>query len=189
MAKLNLDLSKVVAQTGGLADAVPEGVYVAKIVSAEPKPTKDGTGGYLELALQIQEGPQAGKTLVDRLNIHNQKPDTVRIALSQLKGIMEMGGHPNPNMLVDTDDMLKLRPLSVTVITEKSVSGDKEYTNSRIKKYKAHDGNSTAVPPVIASAPTAQGNPFAAAPAAPAAAPAAPVAAAAPATFPWGAPR
>jgi hypothetical protein len=158
--KLNLDLSQVQAQTGGLADILPEGVYLGKIVSVEGKSNKAGTGHYLEIVFSVVSGEHKGKNIVERLNVSNHNADAQRIALSTLKGILEVGGHPNPNMLVDTDDMLKLRPMLLTLTVEKQVQGDKEYTNNRIKKYKAND---EAAPASVA--PAAQAAPAVAAPA------------------------
>ena len=42
-------------------DAIPAGDYEAMVTASELKATKDGTGQYLELTLEIQSGPSQGR--------------------------------------------------------------------------------------------------------------------------------
>ena len=62
-------------------DAIPAGDYEAMVTASELKATKDGTGQYLELTLEIQSGPSQGRRLWDRLNLQNRNPKAVEIAV------------------------------------------------------------------------------------------------------------
>ena len=68
-------------------DPIPAGKYLAVITDSEMKPTKSGTGQYLQLSLQILEGPYKGRYVWARLNLHNPNPTTVKIARQELSAI------------------------------------------------------------------------------------------------------
>lgn len=195
--KVNLNLTDLEASTGGLADLVPAGVYAVSIAGVSFKENKTKTGGYMEIVLKIVRGEHTGKTIVERLNVSHPKEDVVKIGLSKLKGILTVAKHQNPNMLVDTDEMLKLSTFMIVVDIEKSVDGDKEYTNNTIKKYKVDDGSTpevaqqtTATAATVAAPNTAAAPPFAQPVTAPSVAQTEAKAAAPTATtFPWGQPK
>jgi hypothetical protein len=44
-------------------EPIPSGKYLAVIVSSEMKPTKSGSGSYLELQFQLLDGPFKGRLL------------------------------------------------------------------------------------------------------------------------------
>ena len=67
-------------------DVLPPGKYLGQIVASEMRPTKDGTGQYLYLEVDILEGQYAGRKLFDRLNLINANPDAVQIAQRTLAG-------------------------------------------------------------------------------------------------------
>jgi hypothetical protein len=66
-------------QYGG-AGGLPLGKHPVVIVGTDLKPTKDNTGGYLELTIEAIDGPAKGMQTVDRLNLHNKSDVAVRIA-------------------------------------------------------------------------------------------------------------
>lgn len=76
----------------GSSGGLPVGKYKGIIEASDPKPTKDGSGNFLALTLKVIEGPQTGGTHVDRLNLFNQNPDTVRIANQQLSAYCHVTG-------------------------------------------------------------------------------------------------
>ena len=49
-------------------DLIPDGWYLAQIDDSETKPTKAGTGHYLELTFVILDGPAKDRRCWDRLN-------------------------------------------------------------------------------------------------------------------------
>jgi hypothetical protein len=62
------------------------------IVGTALKPTKDNTGGYLEIVMEAIDGPFKGSQQVDRLNLHNKSADAVRIANTQLSAYCHVTG-------------------------------------------------------------------------------------------------
>ena len=90
MASLNFDASNI--DTTSHFDALPAGDYEAMVTSSEMKTTKDGTGQYLELRLEIQSGHAQGRSLFDRLNLQNRNPKAVEIAQKQLAQLCHATG-------------------------------------------------------------------------------------------------
>ena len=68
-------------------ETIPAGRYQAMIVESEMKPTKSGSGSYLQLTFQIVEGPYKGRFLWSRLNLNNANGTAVQIARSELSEI------------------------------------------------------------------------------------------------------
>ena len=60
-------------------EAIPAGKYLAAIVASERKPTKAGTGNYLELTFQVLEGEYKNRHLWARLNLENPNATAVEI--------------------------------------------------------------------------------------------------------------
>lgn len=71
---------------------VPRDKYPVQIVNSQMKATNDGHGSYLELELEIIEGPFAGRRVFDRLNLVNANPMTVEIAQKALSQICHAVG-------------------------------------------------------------------------------------------------
>lgn len=68
-------------------EPLPSGEYRAMIVDSDMKPTRAGTGQYLELTYQILDGPYAGRNVWARLNLDNPNPKAVDIAQRDLQKI------------------------------------------------------------------------------------------------------
>lgn len=73
-------------------DAIPAGDYEAMVTASQIKQTKDGSGRYLELTLEIQSGQFQGRKLWDRLNVQNRNQQAVEIAQRQLSGLCHAVG-------------------------------------------------------------------------------------------------
>jgi hypothetical protein len=79
------DASKVdPTQSGG---QMPVGKHPVVIRDSELKATQDKTSGYLQLNLEIIDGPSKGTTGPYRLNLYNTNETAVRIAHQQLSAI------------------------------------------------------------------------------------------------------
>ena len=65
-------------------EPVPAGKYEAVITESEMKPTKSGSGSYLQLSFQIVDGPFKNRLLWSRLNLSNPNNQAV-VNLVQLK--------------------------------------------------------------------------------------------------------
>lgn len=92
-------------------DPLPAGKYVAIITDSEMKPTKKGTGHYLELTFQVVDGPHKGRMLWARLNLDNPNSLAVQIAQGELSAICRAVGVMQPKDSVELHNL----PLQVTV--------------------------------------------------------------------------
>ncbi len=73
-------------------DPIPAGKYLCAITSSEMKPTKAGNGEYLELELEVVDGPHTGRKLWDRLTLRHPNETTVKIARGNLSAICRAVG-------------------------------------------------------------------------------------------------
>lgn len=71
---------------------MPVGKHPVVITNDEIKPTKDNSGGYLELTLAIIDGPSKGMQGAYRLNLYNQSQQAVEIAHRQFSAICHVTG-------------------------------------------------------------------------------------------------
>ena len=95
MANLNgFDATQV--EPAAKFDPIPAGKYLAVITESEQKPTKAGTGHYLQLTFQIQEGVHKGRILWARLNLDNPNATAVQIARAELSAICRAVGVTAP---------------------------------------------------------------------------------------------
>jgi hypothetical protein len=92
-------------------EALPPGQYLVQIVASEMRPTRDGSGQYLWLELDVLDGDQKGRKLFDRLNLVNANPMAVEIAQRTLSAICHAAG----KLQVQDSDELHLIPMMVDV--------------------------------------------------------------------------
>jgi hypothetical protein len=109
---------------------LPNGRYVAAVTNSEFKPTKNGTGEYLELTFEVLEGEHKGRKLWARLNLKNASAEAVRIAEQELSAICHATGVMRPNDSLELHDI----PLLLDVkVTKRNDTGD---LTNEIKGYK-----------------------------------------------------
>ncbi|MCC6678171.1 MAG: DUF669 domain-containing protein [Phycisphaerales bacterium] len=113
---------------------VPAGRYAAQLVRSEFKPTKVGTGKYLELEFEISSGEYRGRLVWARLNLDNPSPTAVKMAQQELSAICRAVGVLRPQSTSD----LEHRPLTITVVV-KSRSDGGGLTNE-IRAYERASG-------------------------------------------------
>ena len=92
-------------------DVLPPGKYLAQIVASEMRATKDGSGQYLYMEVDIIEGQYTGRKLFDRLNLINASADAVQIAQRTLSSICRAVG----KLQVSNSEQLHLIPLIADV--------------------------------------------------------------------------
>ncbi|MBX3452483.1 MAG: DUF669 domain-containing protein [Planctomycetaceae bacterium] len=126
-------------------DPIPNGDYLCIITTSEMKPTKAGDGAYLELELDVIDGPYKGRKLWDRLNLNNANETTVKIAKGTLSAICRAVGVLQPKDSCELHDL----PLIAKVACKKRVDTD-ELTNV-IKGYRGR--NSVRQEPAASAAP------------------------------------
>jgi len=73
-------------------EPVPAGTYTAQIVASDMRATRDGMGQYLQLDIVIAEGPQAGRRIIERLNLVNRSTQAMEIANRTLSAICRATG-------------------------------------------------------------------------------------------------
>jgi hypothetical protein len=96
-------------------EAIPAGKYLAAITNSEMKPTKAGTGHYLELTFQVLEGEYKNRNLWARLNLDNPNPVAVKIAQGELSALCRAIGIMAPKDSAELHDL----PLVVSVKCKK----------------------------------------------------------------------
>ncbi|PZN25881.1 MAG: hypothetical protein DIU71_19155 [Proteobacteria bacterium] len=116
MAILNFDANQVPPEEQ--LEALPAGWYNVQIVGSEIKPTAKG-GAYLQLDLQVLDGPYAGRRIFDRLNIQNENPTAVEIAYRRLSAYCHAVGV----LKVEDSQQLHGIPLKVRVTVRTDPSG------------------------------------------------------------------
>ena len=136
MSTLNFDANTVDPSVG--FDPIPAGKYLAVITDSETKPTKAGTGEYLQLEFEVIEGDYKGRKLWARLNIKNPNADAVRMAQADLSAICRAVNVMTPNDSIELHNL----PLTITVRCRKNQ--DDEMTNE-IRGYAPREANTGAV--------------------------------------------
>lgn len=156
MATFNFNANSVEPMQPRTYGPLPAGDYEMIIVKSDVKPTKAGTGHYLELEMQVVSGEASGRRHWERLNVDNPNKQAEEIAKEALAALCFAVG------VTDVEDTVQLHDIPFVAHME---IDRKEPDRNRITGY--------------ATAGAAK-------PAAPAARPAAPApAAAAPARKPW----
>jgi hypothetical protein len=148
MANLNNFNANQVEPSSNL-EAIPAGKYLAVITESELKPTKSGSGSYLQLTFQVLEGEYKGRFLWSRLNLHNANPTAVKIAQAELSAICRAVGVLTPGDSVELHNL----PLVINVKCRKREdSGDvtneiRGFSKREIAVEKPIQGSSPTTPP------------------------------------------
>lgn len=129
-------------------DPIPAGKYLAAIIESEMKPTKSGTGNYLQLTFQVLDGPHKGRLLWARLNLDNPNATAVQIAQGELSAICRAVGVLVPHDSVELHNL----PLVISVRCKKRADTG-EITNE-IGGYTKKEAP-PAPPPAVNGATTA----------------------------------
>jgi Protein of unknown function (DUF669) len=138
-------------------EVLPAGRYQVQIVDSDLRVTKDGTGQYLWLMMDILEGEYQGRKVFDQLNLVNRNAQTVEIAQRTLSAIC----HATDRMQVSNSEELHLIPMTITVTVEPPKNGYGERNRIRyLTPGAAARGNGKAA----ASAPDRSQRPAAPAP-------------------------
>lgn len=159
MATFNFNANSVEPMQPRTYGPLPAGDYEMIIVKSDVKPTKAGTGHYLELEMQVVSGESSGRRHWERLNVDNPNKQAEEIAKEALAALCFAVG------VTDMEDTVQLHDIPFVAHME---IDRKEPDRNRITGY-ATAGAAPAAKP--AAAPTPR--------------PAAPAPAAAPARKPW----
>ena len=126
-------------------DPLPAGKYLAAITGTEMKPTKDGTGSYLNIEFTILEGEFKDRKVWDRLCLNIPSKKAVEIAEANLSAICRAVG------VMKLHDSVELHniPLLVTVKLKK-----REDNGELANEVKGYAKKETAVGKPQQAAPT-----------------------------------
>lgn len=132
---------------------LPKGTYAVIVLDSGIKSTKAGDGQYIELTLQVIEGPYAGRRHWERLNVSNPSKQAEDIAKGRLQSICQAVAVSN---LTDTTQ-LHDKPFSITLDIDR-----KDETRNRMVSAQSAGWADTApqVAPAKADAPTASKKPW-----------------------------
>lgn len=110
-------------------EPIPAGKYLAMITESEEKPTKSGSGSYLQLKFQILEGEYKGRFVWARLNLSNPNATAVQIARAELSAICRAVGVLTPS------DSAQLHNLPLIISVKCKKRGDSDEFTNEIKGY------------------------------------------------------
>lgn len=127
-------------------EPIPAGDYVAAVVASEMKPTKNGAGEYLQLEMEVLEGPHKGRKVWDRLMLKHTNSQTVAIARSTLSALCRAIGVMQPK------DSLELHNLPVLVKVACKKRDDTGEITNVVKGYKKK-GSPSPVPAAAGGTP------------------------------------
>jgi hypothetical protein len=102
-------------------DVIPDGEYTALIEESEKKPTKAGTGTYLQFTFQIIEGQFKSRKLWARLNFTNPNAQAQQIGRAELSSLCRAVGVMTPQKTAELHNI----PLKIKVSSEKRADNGK----------------------------------------------------------------
>lgn len=147
MANLNGFNAKEVEPTASF-EPIPSGKYPAAITESEMKPTKNGSGNYLQLTFTIIDGEYKNRVLWARLNLNNPNATAVKIAQSELSAVCHAVGVMQPR---DSADLHNLPLVIVVKLRKREDTGD---LANDIKGYERKGAGAPAQQQVPAAAST-----------------------------------
>ena len=134
MPELNFNSDEV--EPVGSFEPLPVGEYLVMITASEKKPTKDGTGEYLQFTYDVLDGEYKGRHLFDRLNIRNPSETAEKIAKGSLSAICHVVHVARPKNTEELHDI----PFMVRIAIRPPK--DEFAASNVIKEYKYADGRS-----------------------------------------------
>lgn len=142
MAGLNFNAATVAPSE--TFEPLPAGWYAMMIDQSEMKPTKDGSGSYLECRLTVVEGQYVNRKVFIRLNLNNKSQQAQEIAYRELSAIC----HATGVMQVNDSAQLHAIPMKVK-LKVRAATAQYEATNE-VSGYK-NVNDPTAVNPAGAA--------------------------------------
>lgn len=158
MASITFDATHI--EPADTFDVLPKGKYLCMAVASEIKPTKSGTGDYLEITFEVIDGQGKGRKIWERLNIRNANKKAEEISQRQLSALCRSIGVLN---LSDTDQLHNI-PVVLDVDIEQREGYDpqnrvKGYSGSGSTAPVASNAALRATAPAAPAAPAASGAP------------------------------
>lgn len=149
---LNFDATQV--QPTSTFDPLPNGTYRMHVTESEVKPTRNGSGQYLQLVWEVIDGDFKGRKVWDRLNIENANQTAKEIALRSLSAICHAAGV----LKLSHSTQLHHKPVMVKLVVKQDAGYE---PRNEVKGYTAVEGGAGV--PLPKSGTTAHGQSQAAA--------------------------
>lgn len=147
MANFNFNASSVEPMEARTYEPLPNGDYDMIITKSDVKPTKAGTGHYLELEMQVVGGEHSGRRHWERLNVDNPNKQAQDIAQAALAALC---------FAVGVEDMSDTEQLHDIPFIAKVDIDRKDPTRNRITGYVNTGSAAVAATPAKAPAPAAK---------------------------------
>lgn len=119
-------------------EPLPAGEYVAQVIEDQMKQTKAGNGQYLELKMEVLDGPHKGRWIFDRLNLQNPNKVAVEISERQLLALGKACG------IATLKDSSELRGIPMTVVLKIRTSAEYGDTNEVVTYKKGASTETSA---------------------------------------------
>lgn len=142
MAKFGFNVAEV--EVSSSFGPLPPGDYRMVITDSAAKVTKSGDGQYIELAMQVIDGPHQGRRHWERLNVINSTEKAQQYARQALVRLCAACGKP------DAEDTEELHDIEFIVRME---IDNTDATRNRIKAYLP--ANAKAASPAATARPAA----------------------------------
>lgn len=144
MIQLNFDASTV--DPNPKFSALPSGWYTARIIATEQKPAKSNPANeYLQVTLEVLDGPHPGTKVFTNLNLQNTNPVAQEIAYKSLSQIC----HAVNIIKLATAEQLHGIPMAVKLMFKPEKDGYN--ASNEVKEYRPY-GQAPSAPP--AAVPT-----------------------------------
>jgi hypothetical protein len=137
-------------EPNGDFEPIPAGKYLAVITDSEMKPTKAGTGSYLQLTFQVIDGEYRNRLLWARLNLDNPNDTARKIAQGELSAICRAVGVLSPNDSVELHNL----PLVINVRCKKRTD-----TGEIVNEVKGYAKKKAPAAPAAGNGPPAKTTP------------------------------
>lgn len=155
MALINFKASSIqIEERSNNYGPLPAGDYEMMIVKSETKPTKAGTGHYLECEMHVISGEHSGRRHWERFNLDNPNAQAVKIAQEALARLCAAIGVDD----VEDSEQLHDQPFVAEVAIDK-----KDATRNVIWNYSPAASAAPTFKSAPAPAPVRQAAPAAAA--------------------------
>ena len=146
MANFNFNAASVEPMQPRSYAPLPDGEYEMIITKSDVKPTKAGTGHYLELEMQVVGGEHSGRRHWERLNVDNPNKQAEDIAKAALASLC---------IAVNVLDLTDTTELHDIIFTAKVEIDRKEPDRNRITGYARVNDSAPAPAPKPAAKPAA----------------------------------
>lgn len=119
-------------------EVLPAGLYTVKLVKADWKENSKKTGKFLQVNMQVVDGPHTGALIIDRFNLINPNEDAVKIAKGEFVAMCRAIGVKDPP---DSAALMGVR-FQVMLKCEKRNDDPSKMTN-RVQRYIEHGQTAT----------------------------------------------